>query len=421
MGKPVYKNNTANLLQDPMVRPLSLAVLNGCRMGAWEQVGGVPLIGRALFQLNKLGIRETFVLVSSQRGPLELARWQGELSLRYVRLEGDIASTILDVGAADKGPVLYLDAAHLVDSRLIKALALSSKTTLLFIDSRDREKGRIRAGRFSRGDFHIWAESGAAFLIRNSRHLFPEDIDPFCPEIRGIVRPFFLEVHSKDDAKKATRVLIRSMQKKVMDLPAEFIDPYFEDTLTLLLCKTPITPNMVTIAGLAIAMALAYLFWHAHFVAGALGTYLVEVLDGVDGKLARTKLQFTKFGEYEGLIDYFYENTWYVAIGVGLSRTVSGPLPALLAGLLVLSDTLDNIWYTLADKWYGKSIDLFSRFDAAFRRIAGRRNIYGFMFIIGFSLGYPLKTFFVAAGWAAVTATVHAFRLIRYGKSVKEL
>ena len=134
------------------------------------------------------------------------------------------------------------------------------------------------------------------------------------------------------------------------------------------------------------------MFWHGYFVIGAFCTFVVEILDGVDGKLARTTLHYTKLGHYEHIIDYFYENSWYVAIAVGLSVTIPNHLPALLAGLLIISDTADNIFYALAGKWYGKSIDLFSPFDVAFRCIAGRRNIYGFMFIIGFFLVIGCKS-----------------------------
>jgi phosphatidylglycerophosphate synthase len=204
-----------------------------------------------------------------------------------------------------------------------------------------------------------------------------------------------------------------------MDLPAQFIDPPFENMLTRLLCNTPITPNVVTFLGVAAGVLVAWLFWHGHFLAGALTIFLVEILDGVDGKLARTKLHFTKLGRYEDLIDYFNETSWYVALGVGLRSIGLNPSAALLAGLLICSDTTDNIIYTLANKWYGKTVDFFSPFDRAFRRIAGRRNIYGFMFIIGFSFGYPFQTFAIVATWAALTASIHGLRLFQYGRMIK--
>ncbi len=149
--------------------------------------------------------------------------------------------------------------------------------------------------------------------------------------------------------------------------------------------------------------------------------FVVEILDGVDGKLARTKLHFTKLGEFEAVIDYVCENGWYVALALGLSRTIPGSLPAMTAVLLILSDTADNGFYTLAGRRYGKSIDLFTSFDGAFRRIAGRRNIYTFMFLIGFSAGYPMAAFVVAALWGALTAAIHGIRLFQHGKTIPRI
>jgi phosphatidylglycerophosphate synthase len=228
-------------------------------------------------------------------------------------------------------------------------------------------------------------------------------------------------VCSEGEADKATRLLINSQQKFVMDFPAEFIDPPFENALTYHLSKTWVTPNMVTFAGALVAAVVAWLFWHGYFLAGAFLIFPVEVLDGVDGKLARTKLEFSKLGRHEDVIDFFCENSWYVSLGVGLSTIWPGSLPAVLAGLLIFSDTADNLFYTFSGKWHGTSIDLFSPFDGRFRRFAGRRNIYGFMFITGFLLGYPLQTFALVACWAAITAAIHGVRLMQYGRSRKKI
>jgi phosphatidylglycerophosphate synthase len=178
---------------------------------------------------------------------------------------------------------------------------------------------------------------------------------------------------------------------------------------------------MVTVAGLVVGAAVVWLFWHRYFLAGALTTFLVEVLDGVDGMLARTKLHYSKLGKYEDLLDYFNETSWYIALGVGLRGVHLNPSPAYVAGLLIFSDTADNIFYTLAVKWFGKTIDLFSPFDATFRRIAGRRNIYSFIFIIGFLLGYPFETLALVAVWATLTASIHGIRLVQYGRMMKKI
>ncbi len=397
-------------------------VLNVAKSGAWETVGGIPLVARMLYHLDKIGIREVFAVSDTNGIPVDLEKWLGGIRLREVRTKPgkDVAAAILAIPDIDRR-FLYMDAAHLMDVRLIKALASASDTTLAFANAEDAKDGVIRAGLLHVEHARIWDEQGDVALVQHSQCLLPQSIDPFSPEMRGPLTPYFFHVRSKSEAVEATRLLIRSQQKHVMDLPAEFIDPLFENPLTFWLCQTPVTPNMVSLAGCAVAVFVAWLFWHAHFAVGALLMFLVEVLDGTDGKLARTKLQFSRFGRHEDILDYFCETGLYVALGVGLSSTTSNGWPYWLAALLILSDTVDNILYTLAGKWYGKSIDLFRPFDAVFRRFAGRRNIYCAMFIVGFLLGFPLQTFTFTAIWAAVTAAVHLVRIIQFGEAARRL
>jgi phosphatidylglycerophosphate synthase len=397
-----------------------LVVLNACHPGAWQRVGGVPLVARTLFHLDQFGIKRAVLLLKTERIPEGLKAWQKNLRIEPVRVTEDIPITLL--GLKDPGPSLvYIDAANLMDPRLIRAVTVASESTLAYIDSSDRERQTIRAGFLRREDLQTWLKQGKGNLIRQVRSLLPEDIDPFSPEVRGPVRPYFMEVHSREEARKATSLLVRSQQKHVMDLPAQFIDPPFKNALTRHLCNTFVTPNMVTVAALVVGAIIAWLFWHRYFLAGALTTFLVEVLDGVDGMLARTKLHYSKLGKYEDLLDYFNETSWYIALGVGLRDAHSNPSPAYVAGLLIFSDTADNIFYTLAVKWFGKTIDLFSPFDATFRRIGGRRNIYSFIFIIGFLLGYPFETLALVAVWATLTASIHGIRLVQYGRMMKKI
>jgi phosphatidylglycerophosphate synthase len=397
-----------------------LVVLDACHLGAWQRVGGVPLVARTLFHLDQFGIKRVVLLLKTERIPEDLKAWQKNLRIEPLKVTEDLPTTLLALKGS--GPSLvYIDAAHLMDPRLIRALTAASEPTLAYIDSSDRERQTIRAGFLTRENLQTWLRQGKGNLVRQVRSLLPEDIDPFSPEVRGPVRPYFMEVHSREEARKATSLLVRCQQKHVMDLPAQFIDPPFKNALTRLLCNTFVTPNMVTVAALVVGAIIAWLFWHRYFLAGALTTFLVEILDGVDGMLARTKLHYSKLGKYEDLLDYFNETSWYIALGVGLRGAHTNPSPAYVAGLLIFSDTVDNIFYTLAVKWFGKTIDLFSPFDATFRRIGGRRNIYSFIFIIGFLLGYPFETLALVAVWATLTASIHGIRLVQYGRMMKKI
>jgi len=395
--------------------PCPLAIINATHSNVWQRVGGIPLMARWVYHLNAIGVKKVNVLIRNEDTPKPLDKWQGTLQLDWVRLQSDIPTAIL-TALDPAASFIYIDAAFLADPRLLHHLVHAASLTLAFPNRKDIKNNKIRVSLMQSEDLIIWAKQGDAALIERAQILLPDDIEPFCPETRGNRTPYFKAVRTPADAKKATRFLIADMQKKVMDLPSEYIDPHFENPLTMLLIDTPVTPNMVTYVCLAVAIGVAWLFWQGHFITGALLTLAVEILDGVDGKLARTRLQFSKIGAHEDIIDYFYENSWYVALGIGLSHAVQGDWPLYIAGLLIFSDTADNILYTLAGKWHGKSIDLFSPSDAVFRKIAGRRNIYGYMFIVGFMAGFPQHTFIAVAVWAVITATVHGVRLWQYGR-----
>jgi phosphatidylglycerophosphate synthase len=397
---------------------LPLGILNACSSGAWKKVGGIPVIARTLFHLDALGLKKVVLLWEFGHPPQNLNKWQGSIQVEPMQVRNGLPEALQSTtNLADD--FLYIDASHLIDPRLLKALMSAPDTTLSYLGAADRDKQVIRAGLLSKEDLLVWASQGITSLVRRAAPFFPEDIDPFRQEIRGEAIPYFLEIRTNEDVHEATQTLIRNQQKQAMDFPAQYIHPLFENALTSFLLKTPISPDLVTIIGASVAFLVTLLFWYCYFVSGAFLTFVVNILDGVDGKLARTKLQFSWLGKHEDIVDYFYENSWYVALGVGLHSLAGDDLPLLLAAVLVLADTADNVFYTLAGKWHGKSIDLFSPFDRNFRLIAGRRNIYGAMFMIGFSLGYPLQTFITVTIWALATAMIHGIRLRQYSRSLK--
>lgn len=397
-----------------------LGILNACSPGAWKRVGGIPLIARSLFHLKALGLKRFVLLWDVGHPPQALEPWQGGIQVELRQVKNGLPEVLLSMADLAEH-FIYIDAGHLIDPRLLHALLFAPGTTLCRMDATDKEKQVVRAGLFNREDLLLWSSHGIPSLVRRAAPLLPGDIDSFRPEIRGSATPYFLDVVTDRDALEATRMLIRNQQKQVMDLPAQYIHPPFENGLTSILVETRVSPNQVTIIVACVAFVVTWLFWHGYFVLGAFFSLVVNILDGVDGKLARTKLQFSRLGEHEDVIDYFYENSWYVALGVGLSSVTGGHFPLFCAAALVFADTADNIFYTLAGKWYGRSIDLFSRFDRNFRRIAGRRNIYVTLFIIGFSLGYPLQTLVIVTCWALVTAAIHGVRLRQYDQILKRL
>ncbi len=391
-------------------------IINASFKGAWEKVGGIPLVARNLYYLSKNGIKEITILIPPNKKPPDLKKWAANSKINFIEKEKSLFYYLSQIKSKT---LFYIDSSFLFDERIIKKVLYSCPNTIFLKDPSDKNSERLLVALLDKAGVDLWKNNCITELFNKSRILYLDDIDPYSLEMRGEVKPYVVYVHDKKSAKDATWILIKSMQKKVMDLPAEYIDPIFEDYLTALLCNTAITPNMVTLFSLIIALIIAFLFYQGHFIIAAFCTYIVEVLDGVDGKLARTKLEFSRFGEYECLVDYFYENLWYISLGIGLKKLYCKNLPLFLSGIMVTCDTLDNILYTLSMKWFNKNLDLLSSFDMKFRKIAGRRNIYCFMFMIGFCSGYYLQTFIATSVWAFITVAVHTVRLIQHKRKLR--
>ena len=241
-------------------------------------------------------------------------------------------------------------------------------------------------------------------------------LDDYSPSHRGPV-PFYVHaVTTPDEVEVATRTLIRAAQKCALDLPALLLDPLFENRLVFWLCNTRITPNQVTAFTGVLGACVAFLFLHGWLRLGITLAYAVEVLDGVDGKLARTKLQTSRLGELEHVLDFFMEHAWYLTLTFFfVSRTHDWQWWWVGGGLMV-SDLLDNLLYYAGHVCFGKQLDELGPFDRSFRLIAGRRNIYAWMFFFGFWAGLPVQIFVVTLVWSLITIGVHGVRLVYHAR-----
>jgi phosphatidylglycerophosphate synthase len=242
--------------------------------------------------------------------------------------------------------------------------------------------------------------------------LKPETLDDYSPSHRGPVPFYVLTVTTPEEVKIATQTLIRAAQKRALDLPALLLHPVFENRLVFWLCNTRITPNQVTVVTGVLGAYIAFLFFHGWLRLGITLAYAVQVLDGVDGKLARTKLQTSRLGELEHILDFFVEHAWYLTITIFFVTSTNDGQWWWVGGGLMVSDLLDNFLYYAGHVWFGKQLDELGPFDRSFRLIAGRRNIYVWMWLFGFWAGLPTHFFVSALAWAIVTVGVHGARLV---------
>lgn len=108
-----------------------------------------------------------------------------------------------------------------------------------------------------------------------------------------------------------------------------FISRYFNRHISLalsqLIVATKITPNHVTIFGILLGLGAAYSASRGGYVPTLVGAILlqfVSIIDGVDGELARVRLQFSRLGEWlDTLGDDFVNIAFVLALAMGLWAT----------------------------------------------------------------------------------------------------
>ena len=374
-------------------------------------IGGLPLVTRHIKELHKLGVRQ-FYLCGVTQVPLAIQRSRLPVDAMLYAIpctQNDIPRRLQNLPIVLDN-VLFVRGDCLVDPRLFAELL--ARPSPHWLPAPQTTAGTLpAAARLSHAQLDTWATAGLKPWLQSSPVLKPEMLNNYSPSHRGPVPFYVLTVTTPEDAKVATQTLIRAAQKRALDLPALLLDPLFENRLVFWLCNTRITPNQVTVYTGILGAYIAFLFLHGWLRFGITLAYAVEVLDGVDGKLARTKLQTSRLGELEHVLDFFMEHAWYLTLTFFfVSRTHDWQWWWVGGGLMV-SDLLDNLLYYAGHVCFGKQLDELGPFDRSFRLIAGRRNIYAWMWLFGFWAGLPTQVFVAALAWAMVTVGIHSVRL----------
>lgn len=115
---------------------------------------------------------------------------------------------------------------------------------------------------------------------------------------------------------------------------SRYLNRRFSVPIAEALRPTPLTPNQISAAALAIALGAAALIALGWNIAGGALVQVSSVVDGVDGDLARAKRMASRFG---GLFDATLDRYADAAIAAGMAwyayRFESWPQP-LLVGML---------------------------------------------------------------------------------------
>lgn len=403
-----------------------LPILIADAPNALTEFCGVNLLERLLRTLQRLGFQRAVIFSStpeSVAAELAKASWAREqITTQLASIQGQslTAPRILEQHQITR--FLIIPANIYCDGRLIAALSTRNCSTAL-VDSNPppflahiipNPSGPALVTRdlLTRcsDTLPILQELRQKIDTREIDILDAANIDDYIMSMRRHVRPLCFTGRAEDH-RVAERVILDAAQKGTLDFPA-YVHAPIETAMVSLLCKTRITPNQVTITGFIIGCGATAAFGLGRVGLGIVTALVFGVVDGLDGKLSRVKVETTERGEWEHHLDYLIENSWWTAIAFYLWQSARLPNAFYFLALLIGSHLLDEFVKRKAKIATGRLLDDVAPFDRLFRLIAARRNVYVWLMACGLLLGVFPKMYAFVCGWAAITAAVHLVRSV---------
>jgi phosphatidylglycerophosphate synthase len=397
---------------------------------AMTELCGISLLERLLRTLQQSGIRRATVISNTPELTAEhLARPSrpgGELEIEMRKRSGEFVAVtdIVNLWPAGAEAALVVRANVVLDVRLIRRLvgevgnvalvdsAVPAKTAPLVFSAPNTNSGKFcgaallkrqwlstQSGRFENALFNGVDHGTVASLDVANQPVYDA-------MLRRKLRPFWFVAPPPQTKKLAERILLDSTQKGALDIPAWLHAP-IEKFLVSYLCRTSITPNQLTLLCNVVAWITTILFVTGHLVSGIVIALIIGIIDGLDGKQARLKVETTKRGKLEHWFDGIFEWSWWTALAYQFQ--VSGQLPGAFRYwfLLVAAEAIDGVAKGAVLFTTGKLIDELNGFERIIRLVGGRRNVYVWILAIGILFGAPAQAFVAMAWLEAMTAAVH--------------
>jgi phosphatidylglycerophosphate synthase len=387
---------------------------------------GVNLLERLLRILQRLGFRSAIVfsttpeIIGAELAKRSWARQQIIVHLASDRIGPLTSQLVLDQSGSER--FLIVPANIYCDARLLAALcAKQFPAALVDSDPPEFAQSLIRnpcGPALVTRDF-LFALSPAPFFEELKKKIDNREIgivdaaeeDDYIVNMRRRVRPLCFSALPEQSRRVAERVILDSAQNGTHDLPA-YIHAPIETAIISLLCKTRITPNQITIGGFVIGCSATAAFALGRVGLGILAALIFGIVDGLDGKQSRVKIETTELGKWEHHLDDLIEYSWWTAIAFQLWQSGLFPNVFYFFALLIGSHVLDHFARRRTKMAKGRLLDDVAPFDRTFRLIAARRNVYVWILACGFLLGAFPQSYAVICGWAAFSAAVHLVRSI---------
>jgi len=420
--------------------------LNKSKPGSLTKLLGLSLIERVVLSAKHADITEFLMVTDSE----EVKRKLGDGSKYGVEIK---YLTISKVKKVLKDDFVILSSSYIFDHRILKQLInhQTGASVLVAVDKTKLSAGDIKilekngkvidigadikrsncvyAGmlRCSPKVFNYMksldgksANAGIMELVTNAAERKDAEIfdinwiETYDSKMRKDIEPWWIYISREDDLATAEQIIIENASKNPSDALACYVHKPIENKLVAFISKYNITPNQITIIVNILAYTATALFFYGYLLIASLITFVVGVVDGLDGKLARVKLKTSKLGSLEHSFDLLFEFSWIIALSCFLFISTRDATPLILCILII---TFVSFYRNVYDRFRsatGVSLDDYGGFERKFKRIAGRRNLYNIPILVSILLNVPLYSLFFILFHSAVTAIVYTARAAKH-------
>lgn len=290
---------------------------------------------------------------------------------QLLRLGAQAVNDAEELSAAWRGPLLLIEAGLIADERLIAAFLQAGRTRRgpacpLVAIGPDGLPGGL-AWLPDAGSHADWA-----VLIESAERIDLSDTPTYSPERRRHVPLMWERPTDAASGRKAANQLLAAAQKGCLDWPARFIHPPIENAVVRLLWSTPVTPNMISVLAFLLGLYAAWSFATGALWTGLLLALMVGPIDGIDGKLARSRMEFSRWGDLEHVGDKIVEYAWIAGLAAAIGTGTAWALAALITAT-ALAEAVQGEFYR---RITGAQLDDAGSFERTYRLVSGRRNTF---------------------------------------------
>ncbi|MCZ6595687.1 MAG: CDP-alcohol phosphatidyltransferase family protein, partial [Bacteroidetes bacterium] len=379
-----------------------------------EKLWGLTLLERNLRELEIIGIEEAVVVTLEELQPLSHFKYSlpKKLTVSFkIANSSDVFESLRSELQNTDDLILVLEGNSLNDRRiLIKLIKL------------DFSFGVISPVGNNRGSAAILSKSEVLLFLRNSsqnltsilsaalknsklQKLNLENFEKHIIDLRREIDPFLILVQDSKQLEEADRFLSQTVEKGVNDFVAKYIHPPLEFGAVRLLLSSPITPNQITFFWIFLAALTVPLLATGQLLLGLFLAAARNILDGIDGKLARLTLRFSKAGDLlDHVTDTLYDGAFYLTLGWYFSGGDLNSTAANFTFILFISYCVEKIVPGVFKKIQKVEIYDYKAIDRFIRLVGSRINNNVWILLLGTLLGLGKATFFAVSIWMLMTA-----------------